>query len=480
MDQALGRDADSDALGREPELTERLHAELEGVEQEGPEVPVTEIVEGVFLFDDDDDDGDEPEPAPEDDAAATAPTPRPAQERAATPSKPAPEARRSTMRVPSASLDRLMDLIGALVTAGSRTRLVAQQDNPQELLEAIDAQERLLEGVREAALSLRMVEIGETFRTFRRMVREVSTKLGKQVHLELTGTDTEIDKSVVESIRDPLMHLVRNGLDHGIERPEERVARGKPPQATLELRAFQEFGTVVIEVRDDGAGLDCERILEKAKARGLAPSDMQPDHPSVPEFIMHAGFSTKSEVSDLSGRGVGLDVVNTAVRALRGTLGIETERGVGTCFRIRLPLTLAIISGFLIRVGEGAFIVPMDKVVECVAVPPECREGASLTDLVERRGEVVPYIRMHRLLELPEKPHEGGDLVLVRHGSGVVGLLVDQLIGAHQTVVKPIGPVFKHQSTFSGASLLGSGEVALILDTDAIVRRSLPASVGAA
>jgi two-component system chemotaxis sensor kinase CheA len=304
-----------------------------------------------------------------------------------------------------------------------------------------------------------MVPIGTTFSRFQRVVRDVSIELGKDIVLEIAGGDTEVDKSVVDKIGDPLMHLVRNSMDHGIEAAPVRLARGKPKQGTLKLNAYHESGSIVIEVSDDGGGLNKEKILSKAIERGLVAAGTNLSDKEIYALIFEPGFSTADQVSNLSGRGVGMDVVKSNVSSLRGTIEIDSEQGVGATMRIRMPLTLAIIDGFLVAVADSSFVVPLDNVIECLELPSECQDQ----DYMDLRGEVLPFIRLRNLYEIRGELPRRQNVVVVGYGEHRAGLVVDRLLGEFQTVIKPLGKLFTHLQGIGGSTILGSGEVALIL-----------------
>jgi two-component system chemotaxis sensor kinase CheA len=313
-----------------------------------------------------------------------------------------------------------------------------------------------------------MVKIGATFGRFQRVVHDVARELGKDIALQISGEDTELDKTVVEKIGDPLMHLVRNSMDHGIESAELRAARGKPAQGTLRLNAFHDSGSIVITVQDDGGGLQRERILAKAVERGLVEAGRHLSDSEVYALIFEPGFSTAEKVTNLSGRGVGLDVVKRNISALRGTVELSSEAGVGTTVTVRLPLTLAIIGGFLVGVGKSVFAIPLDMIEECVAYSAE--PGHDYTNL---RGEVLPFIRLRRLFSVPGAPARGENIVVLKHAEQKAGLVVDTLLGEFQTVIKPLGRMFGQVKCISGSTILGSGDVALILDVPALVRQAV-------
>ncbi|MEV4641781.1 chemotaxis protein CheA [Actinoplanes sp. NPDC049548] len=365
-----------------------------------------------------------------------------------------------TIRIDAARLDRLIDLVGELVIAQSSTGLGSGAGG-----EAQGELMRLVDEVRHSALALRMVPIGTTLRRFERVVRDVCLELGKEVSLVITGGDAEMDKALVERISDPLLHLVRNSLDHGIGTPAERRRQGKSTQGTLRLNAYHDAGSIVIEVSDDGRGLDRDRILAKAVERGVVSADAVLSDQEVYDLIFEPGFSTAETVSNLSGRGVGMDVVRRNVTALRGSIEVDTTRGLGTTIRIRLPLTLAIIDGFLVGVGPSSFIVPLDRVTEIVELPA----GPLGRDCMNLRGEVLPFIRLREIFDIPGEPARRQSVVIVEQSGQRTGLVVDALLGELQTVIKPLGVLFSHLKCISGSTILGSGEIALILDVGPLV-----------
>jgi two-component system chemotaxis sensor kinase CheA len=366
-----------------------------------------------------------------------------------------------TIRVDAARLDKLIDLVGELVIAQSSTGVQAGGAASEAQAEVM----RLVDEVRHSALALRMVPIGTTLRRFERVVRDVCMELDKEVSLVITGADTEMDKALVERISDPLLHLVRNSLDHGIETAAERRRHGKSPQGTLRLNAYHDAGNIVIEVTDDGRGLDRERILAKAVERELVTPEAVLTDSDIYNLIFEPGFSTAAAVSNLSGRGVGMDVVKRNVAALRGSIEVETTRGIGTTIRIRLPLTLAIIDGFLVGVGQSSFIVPLDRVTECVELPP----GQLGRECMNLRGEVLPFIRLRQLFHIPGPPARRQSVVIVEQSGQRTGLVVDALLGELQTVIKPLGVLFSRVRCISGSTILGNGEIALILDVGPLI-----------
>ncbi|HEX8962226.1 MAG TPA: chemotaxis protein CheA, partial [Rhodocyclaceae bacterium] len=423
------------------------------------------------------------------------------------------------IRIDADKLDHHINLIGELIIASASTQLIAQRAKIPELFEAAERLARLVEEVRDSALTLRMVQIGATFNKFQRVVRDVSAELKKDIRLEISGAETELDKTVVEKIGDPLTHLVRNSMDHGIEAAEVRVACGKPAYGTIRLNAYHDSGSIVIEVSDDGGGLNKERILAKAIEKELVKPDQPLSDSEIYNLIFEPGFSTAATVNNLSGRGVGMDVVRRNINALRGTIEIDSTPGAGTTMRVRLPLTLAIIDGFLVGVGGSSFVVPLEMVVECVELSNEETRAAHGRDHLNLRGEVLPFIRLKELFDIPEPPapvldpesedafqgagplsggpHTGvvltpegaaalaadpelafilhppkrENVVVVQYAGHRAGLVVENLMGEFQTVIRPLGLVFNGLQGISGFTILGNGRVALILDVPGLVKR---------
>ncbi|MGE5468401.1 MAG: chemotaxis protein CheA [Ignavibacteria bacterium] len=378
--------------------------------------------------------------------------------------KKAAEAR--LIRVQADKLDHLIDLVGELVIAGASANLLAQKSRQATLVEATSVLSRLVENIRDSALQLRMVQIGDTFNRFHRVVRDTSKELGKEIELSIRGAETELDKTVVEKIGDPLMHLVRNAMDHGIEPAELRLARGKPAVGHVGLYAFHDSGSIVIEVSDDGGGLPKEKIRKKAIDKGIISATQQLTDQEIANLIFEPGFSTADKVTNLSGRGVGMDVVRSNIRALRGSVEVHSEEGAGSRFVIRLPLTLAIIDGFLVGVEKSSYVIPLEMVVECL----ELREAAVDRNYLNLRGEVLPFVRLRELFEEPGDTPKRENVVVVKSGNQKAGIVVDVLHGEFQTVIKPLGALFRHLRGIAGSTILGSGDVALILDVQALTQ----------
>ncbi|HET9646551.1 MAG TPA: chemotaxis protein CheA, partial [Burkholderiaceae bacterium] len=371
-----------------------------------------------------------------------------------------------SIRVDAGKLDHLITLVGELIIASASANLSARRLRDVELQERNSLLTALVQEVRDSAMQLRMVKIGATFSRFQRVVHDVSRELGKDIGLEITGEDTELDKTLVEKISDPLLHLVRNALDHGIESTAMREANGKPARGTLRLNAFHESGAIVIEVADDGGGLKRDRILARAIERGLVAPDAELSDDEIHALIFEPGFSTAEQVTSLSGRGVGMDVVKRNIEALRGSVEVKSAEGAGTTVTVRLPLTLAIIDGFVVGLGQSVFVLPLEMVEECVEFTPEAGH-----DYANLRGELLPFIRLREWFEVEGRPARRQNIVVVRHAGRRVGLVVDTLLGELQTVIKPLSKMFSHIKCISGSTILGSGEVAFILDVPVLVQQ---------
>lgn len=385
--------------------------------------------------------------------------------------KEAKQIEQQSVRVNAEKLGDLINLVGELVISSAHTELKARETGQNELVETVEELIRLVEEIRDSTLSLRMVQIGDTFNRFKRVVRDISKDLNKKIDLVISGGDTELDKTVVEKISDPLMHLIRNSLDHGVELPDYRAAHGKTETATVTLKAYHDSGSIVIEISDDGKGLDPEILIAKAIENEIITADQQLTLGEIHRLIFAPGFSTAREVTSISGRGVGLDVVSRNIDALRGQVAVESELGVGTKFIIRLPLTLAIIDGFQVQVGESSYVIPLDMVEECIELD-EHQSNNKNGEYVDLRGEVMPYLYLSEVFsersQTNGKKHRN-NIVVVNHAGQKTGLVVDELLGEHQTVIKPLGQVFQNLKGISGATILGSGEVAMIIDVPSLI-----------
>ena len=371
------------------------------------------------------------------------------------------------IRVDAERLDTLINLIGELVINRQRVDLLASKLGNATLIEAVTSMGNFTEAIRDAALTLRMVPIGDTFQKFKRVVRDTAKSIGKEIELEIEGAETELDRSMVEKLNDPLMHIVRNAMDHGIESVAVRESRGKSGTGTIKLTARHDAGNIVIGIHDDGGGLDVEKIRKKAVNNGILEEGVHLSRQELFQLIFHPGLSTAEQVTNLSGRGVGMDVVKRNIEELQGGIEIESELTVGTSFSIRLPLTLAIIDGFHVTAGHIDFIVPQNTILECVDLDSLMHvKGQNCVNL---RGEQVPYIRLREIFSLQPKDHSREKIVVVQFGEKRAGIVVDDLHGEIQTVVKPMGPIFQALKGIGGSSLLGTGAVALILDIQQLI-----------
>jgi two-component system chemotaxis sensor kinase CheA len=373
------------------------------------------------------------------------------------------------IRVQASKLDQLIDLVGEMVIACSGANMLAHKSGETALVESTSVITMLVEQIRDSALQLRMVQIGETFNRFQRVVRDTSHELGKDIELIISGSEAELDKSVVEKLGDPLMHLVRNALDHGIESTEARIAKGKPARGKLRLNAYHESGSIAIEIIDDGAGMNKEKILAKARERKLIGANQILSENEIFSLIFEPGFSTADKITNISGRGVGLDVVKRNITSLRGSVEVESKEGQGSTFRIRLPLTLAIIDGFLVVVGKSSYVIPLNSVVECIELSEKDRAETLNRQYINLRGEVLPFVRLREQFEVVEPSGKRENIVVVKYAGQKIGLVVDELMGEFQTVIKPLGSIFKHIKGIGGSTILGSGQVALILDVQSLV-----------
>lgn len=388
------------------------------------------------------------------------------------------EKRRSTdrtegsrfIRIEAAKLDALINRVGELVISTASSRMRAKQTADSDMIQAVEVLSQLVEGIRDDALNLRMVPISEIFNRFPRMVHDVSARLGKEIELDLVGADTEIDKSMIEKLTDPLMHIVRNAIDHGIEDAESRLAQGKPARGLLRLKAYHDTGAIVVDISDDGRGMNKAAILAKAQERGLLAEGRQLSDPEIYKLIFLPGFSTAEQVSDISGRGVGMDVVRRNIEALRGEIEILSTAGQGSTLRIRLPLTLAIIDGFHVEVGGSSLVLPLDMMAECMDMPTQ--QISRETRQIWLRDTWIPYISLRELFSLPPSD-EPEYVVVAQFGQTTAGIIVDRLIGDIQAVIKPLGSLFRSLRGVSGSTIMGNGRLALILDIPQLIQLAL-------
>ncbi len=369
----------------------------------------------------------------------------------------------ATVRVQAERLDELMDRVGELVIAQARLSQLASATDDIAIKTIAEEIERLAASLRDTTMGARMVPIGSLFGRFRRLVHDLSRDLGKPVEFVTSGEDTELDKTMIERLADPLVHLIRNAIDHGIEDQASRAAAGKTEVGRIEIEAVHAGAQVLVAVRDNGAGLNTARIRAKAEEQGLiAPGAAMSDQ-EIHQLLFHPGFSTAQTVSALSGRGVGMDVVKRTIEAMRGSIDIATMPGKGTTVTLRLPLTLAIIEGLLIRVGEGRYIIPLSAVEECAELT-SADERVRGRDFLNMRGDLVPFLRLRGLFGVAGEPDRFQKVIIASAGETRVGLVVDQIIGSHQSVIKSLSKLHSQVTMFSGATILGDGSAALILD----------------
>jgi len=377
----------------------------------------------------------------------------------------------ASIRVAADKLDDLVDFVGELVIAQARLSQKAQTMNDPDLVSIAEEIEMLTGNLRDNAMSMRMLQIGSTFSTFRRLVRDLATDLGKQIELTTSGEETELDKTVIEYLKDPLVHILRNSIDHGIELPGERKDAGKEAVGTIHLAAEHSGGNVLIRISDDGRGLDSEVIRAKGIEKGLINPDSELTEKEINVLIFAPGFSTASQVSGISGRGVGMDVVKKSIEHLRGTIEVESVRGRCTTITLKLPLTLAIIEGLLVTLGEGYFIFPLTAVEECVELPrDEAEKGMRFLNI---RGELVPYVRLRDEYAVNAPKPDLEQVVVMETHDQRVGVVVDRVVGSQQAVIKKMGSAFKHAPDISGATILGNGSVALIVDVNKLLELKL-------
>jgi two-component system chemotaxis sensor kinase CheA len=370
----------------------------------------------------------------------------------------------ATIKVPAERLDVLMDCVGELVIAQSRLTQIAANSADPAVKSVAEELERLSLELRDTTMGIRMLPIGSLFGRFRRLVHDLAHELGKSIALITVGEETELDKTVIERLNDPLVHLIRNAVDHGLETPDERALAGKPPLGRITLTARHAGAEVLVSIKEDGRGMDCARILARAEENGLVPPGAQLAEHELFQLIFQPGFSTAREVTNLSGRGVGMDVVKRTIDQLRGSIDIASKLGQGTEVTLRLPLTLAIIDGLLVRVGRFRYVIPLSAVGECVELSAQDDARSRGRSFLNIRGDLVPFLRLRELFNSSTQAERYQKVVVVESGELRIGLVVDQVIGDHQTVIKSLSKLHADLQIFSGATILGDGTVALILD----------------
>lgn len=368
-----------------------------------------------------------------------------------------------SVRVDSTKLDELIDLVGEMVTVQAHLTELASHKQDASMISIAEQLERLTSELRDNSMSMRMLPIGTTFSKFKRLVRDLSSDLGKDISLVTEGGETELDKTVIERLSDPLVHLIRNSLDHGIESPEERIARGKSPGGTITLSAQHSGANVIITVSDDGAGLDAEKIRRKAIDRGLILPDEEISSHDLNNMIFAAGFSTSSTITKVSGRGVGMDVVRKEIENLGGMVSIESRQGKGSSIKLKLPLTLAIIEGLLVKISDEFYVFPLSVVEECVEHHQDDKADGK-QKIATIRGELLPYIRMRDFFNIPGDIPDIEQMIVVNSYDQRIGFIVDEVIGDYQTVIKTLGSIYRDTEGISGGTILGDGSIALILD----------------
>ncbi|MCP4656301.1 MAG: chemotaxis protein CheA, partial [bacterium] len=380
------------------------------------------------------------------------------------------------LRVSIEKLDQLLNLVGEIAIArGQVTEMLehGQELTRREIIEAHRESDLLYMDLQELVMKMRMVPVGPLFREYTRTVRDLSRELDRDARLVIAGEEVEVDTTVIEHLRDPLTHLIRNAIHHGIEPPAQRLERGKSPTGTITLRASHDAGFIVIAIADDGAGLPHELIAAQARERNLLGPAESLDDGQLLELVLEPGFSTAAEVSEVSGRGVGMDVVRRNVELLRGSILLASRPGEGTTWTLRLPLTLAIIEGFRVGVGDESYVVPLDSVVECLEMPAECSRRSDGRGVIQLRGKPVPFIEIRTLFDLGGEPDGRENLIVVRHDEFEAGLAVDRLYGEAQTVIKPLNKLFDGIPGLAGTAILGNGRVAFVLDVPGLLRHTL-------
>lgn len=380
-----------------------------------------------------------------------------------------PAAGDSFVRVPSDRLDRLVSLVGELVINQSRLTQIASKHDLPDLATPVEEIERLIAELRDNVLGIRMMPVGATFNRFRRLVRDLSAELGKEIDLVTAGEETELDKTVLDQLGDPLVHLIRNCIDHGIELPEDRIKNGKSRRGTIRLAASHEGSSVLIGIKDDGRGLDVQAIRSKAIEKKLITSDASLSEAALFNLVFLPGFSTAKQVTNVSGRGVGMDVVKRQIDAVRGKVSLSSKPGEGATVLLTLPLTLAIIDGLIVELGQDQLIIPMSAVTENVELHRHERARNNQRNVVAVRGELIPYLRLREMFDIDGSEPDIEKVVIVNHEGSRLGLVVDRVLGSHQTVIQSLGRFYRNIEVVSGATIMGDGRVALILDVTGLV-----------
>lgn len=379
----------------------------------------------------------------------------------------------SSIRVQADKLDQLVDLVGELVIVQAKLKQYESERQDPRLSAISEELEHLSNDLRDNTLNIRMVPFGTSFSRFKRLVRDLTAEMGKEIRLLTVGAETELDKTVIEKLGDPLVHLLRNSIDHGIETPQERVSAGKEPVGTIRLEALHCGGEVHVKIVDDGKGIDTEKLRSKAVEKGLLAAEAELSEKELLQLIFAPGMSTADAVTSVSGRGVGMDVVRRSIESLRGKIELDSTRGTGTTITIKLPLTLAIIEGLQVRVGESFFIIPLSLVEECTEITRSGKDSEEGRQLISIRGELVPFVSLRTVFGINGHRPKIEQIVVTEVEGSRIGLKVDDVIGEHQTVIKSLGSVYKHVREISGATIKGDGSVALIVDVRELIRSAV-------
>jgi two-component system chemotaxis sensor kinase CheA len=387
------------------------------------------------------------------------------------------------LKVNSKKIDELINKVSQMVIKNSELNEHIQDEENEDLDEILYSMQTLLEDVRDSVMNIRMVQVKDSFSKYRRIVNDTASKLGKQIDFCLVGEDTELDKSVIEKLSDPLTHMIRNSCDHGIESTEERIQKGKSPKGKITLKTYPDAGTIVIEIKDDGAGINKDAVLQKAIQNNIVSKTDNLSDKEIYQLIFSAGLSTASQVSDLSGRGVGMDVVKRNIEQLRGSIEVNSSMNKGSTIKVRLPLTLAIIDGFLVQSGHSKFIIPLETISQCIELTPNYQSDIKGANTININNKVLPLLNLRQFYkdkitseELIQKEDEDEyrqNVIIVKFASYEVGLLVDELYGQQQTVIKPLGEIFKKIPGISGGSILGDGQIAFILDIPKLIETQI-------
>jgi len=379
----------------------------------------------------------------------------------------------TSLRVDSSKIDKIINQISEMVIANAKITQYAINSKDSEFEESVIIMSEMLEEIRDGVMNIRMVQVAESFSKYRRVVNDTAKKLGKDILFEIVGGETELDKTVIEKISDPLVHMLRNAMDHGIETKEIREEQGKNPKGSIILKAYPDAGSIVIQIIDDGAGIDKDGIYKKAIEKNIIQKNTHLNEKDIYNLLFQPGFSTAKELTGLSGRGVGMDVVKKNITQLRGSVNIKSTLGKGTTVTIRLPLTLAIIDGFLVKLGNSKYIIPLSSIQECIEFTKYSKEQFLQNGYISLRKDVLPILDLIEHFNEEKIETKRENIVIVKHGTTSVGLKVDELFGEFQTVIKPLGPLFENIADISGGTILGNGEIALIFDVEKLIEHKI-------